>query len=131
MQIPVLREGNLIALGNTTLEVADACSGISSLVSLLGGAVVYGYFLETRISVRATLVLASAPTAILANSFRVAGTGVAAHIWGPEAAQGFFHIFSGWLVFAAAFAMLVVFHRVLIWILPAKPAASGAQCQAA
>jgi exosortase len=113
-QIPVLREGNVIQLANTSLEVAEACSGIRSLISLLTMAIVYGYFIESRVWIRVVLALASIPIAIAANACRVAGTGVASHYYGPEAAQGFFHTFSGWIVFIVAFMMLFIFHRILI-----------------
>jgi exosortase len=118
-RVPVLREGNIIQLANTSLEVAEACSGIRSLISLLALAIVYGYFAESRIVVRFVLALFSVPVAIAANAFRVAGTGLAAHYYGANAAEGFFHSFSGWLVFLMAFAMLFVLHRVLIRISPA------------
>jgi len=117
--IPVLREGNVIILANTTLEVAEACSGIRSLVSLLTLAIVYGYFTDKRSGFRLAVALSSIPVAIAANGLRVAGTGIAAHYYGPAAAQGFFHSFSGWFVFAAAFVMLFVVIRVLLWFAPA------------
>jgi exosortase len=121
MQIPVLREGNVITLANTQLEVAEACSGIRSLISLLTLGIVYGYFMHPSVWVRTLLALATIPVAILANGFRVAGTGIAAHYYGPEAAEGFFHTFSGWLVFLAAFAMLFVMHRLIAWWAPPPP----------
>ncbi len=127
--IPVLREGNVINLASTSLEVAEACSGIRSLVSLLTLGIVYGYFVESRVSMRFALALATIPVAIAANAFRVAGTGFLAHFWGPGAAEGFFHSFSGWLVFLMAFAMLFVCHRLLLLIAPAPadgPTASAA-----
>ncbi len=121
MQIPVLREGNVITLANTQLEVAEACSGIRSLISLLTLGIVYGYFMHPSVWVRTLLALATIPVAILANGFRVAGTRIAAHYYGPEAAEGFFHTFSGWLVFLAAFAMLFVMHRLIAWWAPPPP----------
>jgi exosortase len=116
--IPVLREGNVIVLANTTLEVAEACSGIRSLVSLLTLGIVYGYFTDPRGWLRTTVALSTVPIAIVANGMRVAGTGIAAHYYGPEAATGFFHTFSGWLVFVVAFAMLFVVVQVLLRITP-------------
>jgi exosortase D (VPLPA-CTERM-specific) len=104
--VPVLREGNVITLSNTTLQVAEACSGIRSLISLLTLAIVYGYFTLRRPVSRALLAAASLPVAIVANAVRVAGTGFAAHYVGAEAAEGFFHTFSGWLVFLLAFVFL-------------------------
>lgn len=120
--IPVLREGNVIILANTKLEVAEACSGIRSLVSLLTLAIVYGYFVDPRVGIRTAIALSAIPVAILANGVRVAGTGFAAHYYGPEAAQGFFHTFSGWLVFVVAFVLLVAVMQMLRWLSPpARP----------
>jgi exosortase len=119
-QIPVLREGNVINLANTSLEVAEACSGIRSLISLLTLGIVYGYFTDSRIWVRIILALGTIPIAIAANGIRVAGTGIAAHYYGPEAAQGFFHSFSGWIIFVAAFIMMFILYRVIAWIVPER-----------
>ena len=116
--VPVLREGNIITLANTSLEVAEACSGIRSLISLLTLAIVYGYFIDPRVWARIALALASIPIAIVANGVRVAGTGLAAHYRGPEAAEGFFHTFSGWLIFLVAFVLLFVVQRLLVWLFP-------------
>ena len=111
--IPVVREGNLIVLADTTLEVAEACSGIRSLVSLTALAVFYGYFTERRVLARIAVVALAIPIAILANALRVAGTGIAAHLVGAQAAEGFFHTFSGWIVFATALAFLMAFSELL------------------
>ena len=118
LSIPVLREGNVIVLAHTSLEVAEACSGIRSLISLLTLGIVYGYFTDSRSLVRVVIALATVPIAIAANAARVAGTGIAAHYYGPEAAQGFFHTFSGWLMFVVALALLFVLTRALIRLLP-------------
>ena len=111
--IPVVREGNLIVLADTTLEVAEACSGIRSLVSLTALAVFYGYFTERRPLARVAIVALAVPIAILANALRVAGTGIAAHVVGAQAAEGFFHTFSGWMVFVTALAFLMAFSEAL------------------
>lgn len=118
MAVPVLREGNLIILARTTLEVAEACSGIRSLISLLTLGIVYGYFTDGRMSLRTLIALATVPIAILANGLRVAGTGAAAHYLGEEAAQGFFHSFSGWLMFLVAFMLLFATAQLLLRLLP-------------
>jgi exosortase len=112
-RIPVLREGNIIVLLQTRLEVAEACSGIRSLVSLLSLGIVYGYFSDSRLWVRIILALSTVPIAIMANGIRIAGTGIAAHFFGAKAAEGFFHHFSGWIMFVAAFAFLFFLHKVL------------------
>jgi exosortase A len=116
--IPVLREGNVIILANTTLEVAEACSGIRSLVSLLTLAIVYGYFSDHRPGIRLAIAFAAIPVAIIANGVRVAGTGFAAHYFGPAAAQGFFHTFSGWLVFVVAFLLLFAVMQLIQRLVP-------------
>jgi exosortase len=120
-QVPVLREGNVICLANTTLEVAEACSGIRSLVSLLTLGIVYGYLVDSRIWMRTALALTTIPIAILVNALRVAGTGLAASYYGPEVAEGFFHSFSGWLMFLVAFAALFITHRLIHWAARSKP----------
>jgi exosortase len=124
-QIPVLREGNVIHLANTSLEVAEACSGIRSLISLLTLGIVYGYFTDSRLWVRIILMLGTIPIAIAANGIRVAGTGVAAHFYGEAAAQGFFHSFSGWIIFIAAFIMMFILYRVIALIRPEKPGSAA------
>ncbi len=117
-RIPVLREGNVIVLANATLEVAEACSGIRSLVSLLTLSIVYGYFLDRRTMVRALLAVLTVPVAILSNGLRVAGTGVAAHFYGAGAAEGFLHTFSGWLTFVLGFGLLCAGASALKLLLP-------------
>jgi len=118
LNVPVLREGNVIVLANVSLEVAEACSGIRSLISLLTLGIVYGYFADSRLSVRFVVALSTIPIAIASNGLRVAGTGIAAHYWGPQAAEGFFHTFSGWLMFVVAFCMMFVVTRLIIRIVP-------------
>jgi len=114
--VPVLREGNIIQLPAMALEVAEACSGIRSLMSLATLAIIYGYLLEPRTSIRVILALASIPIAVLANSFRIFGTGLLVQYWDPEKAEGFFHTFSGWLIFVVSLAMLFLLHRALQWM---------------
>ena len=112
--VPVLREGNIINLPAMPLEVVEACSGIRSLLSLVTLAIIYGYLVETRTWVRVALALASIPIAVAANSLRIVGTGLLVQYCDPDKAEGFFHIFSGWLVFVVALAMLFLFHRLLL-----------------
>ena len=111
--VPVLRDGNIIHLPAMTLEVAEACSGIRSLVSLMALAIIYGYLLEPTMWRRLLLLVAAVPIAVIANAVRITGTGVLVEYWSPEMASGFFHAFSGWLVFLLALFILFAFHRVL------------------
>ena len=125
LDIPVLREGNVIVLANTTLEVAEACSGIRSLVSLLTLGIVYSYFTDHRGWVRTFVSLSTIPTAIISNGIRVAGIGVAAHYYGAEVATGFVHTFSGWVLFVVAFALLFAVMHAVQTLFPPTPTAAG------
>jgi exosortase len=118
--IPVFREGNVIWLAHTTLEVTEACSGIRSLLSLFTLAVLYGYFTDPRLAARITIALSSIPIAIIANGLRIAGTGVAAHYISPSTATGFFHAFSGWTMFLTSAVMLMAVTRA-VRMLPVRP----------
>lgn len=131
MNIPILREGNVLILANATLEVAEACSGIRSLVSLFTLGIVFGYFVDHRPWVRAVIALSAIPVAILANGLRVASAGWAAHNFGTAGVEGLFHEFSGWVVFVIAFLMMFGLQRLLQRLLPPPsparlPAAEGA-----
>ena len=108
--VPVLREGNVIQLPAMQLEVAEACSGIRSLMSLFTVAVIYGYFLERTTLRRTILALASLPIAIAANAMRIFGTGLCVQYWDPDKALGFFHEFSGWLMFLISLGCLYLVH---------------------
>jgi exosortase len=111
--VPVLREGNVIELPLMKLEVAEACSGIRSLMSLFTLAVFYGYFLEKSNLRRTALALASIPIAIAANAVRILGTGLCVQYWDPDKAMGFFHEFSGWVIFLVSLTFLYLVHRAM------------------
>ena len=111
--VPVLRDGNVIQLPAMQLEVAEACSGIRSLLSLFTLSVIYGYFIERTWTRRAILALASLPIAVAANVARIFGTGLCVQYWNPDKAQGFFHEFSGWLMFLVSLFLLYLVHRAI------------------
>jgi exosortase len=111
--VPVMRDGNIIQLPSMQLEVAEACSGIRSLMSLLTAAIFYGYFLEPSVRRRVLLALAAIPIAVFANGARILGTGLAVQYWDPEKALGFFHEFSGWLIFVVSLVCLYLLHTAM------------------
>jgi exosortase len=111
--VPVLLDGNVIHLTRLSLGVAEACSGIRSLISLFSGAVAWAVLTIPNIWVMMVFVAAVVPITILANAGRVVVTGLIAQWFGIEYAQGFFHTFSGWLVFVFAFLCLSGLHRVI------------------
>jgi exosortase len=121
--VPVLREGNVIVLPMMRLEVAEACSGIRSLVSLFTLAIFYGYFLEKSVLRRTILALSSIPIAIGANAVRILGTGLCVQYWDPDKAMGFFHEFSGWVVFVVSLSCLFAVHKAMSLFKPKRVSA--------
>ena len=105
--IPALLEGNIIHLAHAELFVAEACSGLRSLMALLTLGIVFAYFLERGIIRRAVIILSTVPIAIGVNAFRVAVTGILAQAYGPAAASGFIHDFQGIITFLLAFVVLL------------------------
>ena len=110
--VSVFRDGNLIQLAGTTLGVAEACSGLSSLSGMIVGSILLGYLLCDTLPGRIILFLSALPLAILVNVVRVAGTAIAAD-YDESFAMGFYHSFSGWLVFMAGFGLLYLTGRLL------------------
>jgi exosortase len=115
LQIPVIREGNVLVLANQSLNVVEACSGIRSLLTLTFLSLVYGYFFESRTWVRVVLFFSTIPIAIVANAGRVTITGVIAQ-YKPEYAEGLAHEAEGWVIFMVALVILIAFHQLLIRI---------------
>jgi exosortase len=115
IDIPVLRDGNVLTLASQTLSVAEACSGIRSLLSLSFLALVYAYFFDTKVWMRWALFLGILPIAILANAGRVTITGILSER-DPELARGIFHEMEGFVIFMIAMVMLFVLHLLINWI---------------
>jgi exosortase len=111
--VVVLREGNIIMFPSTTLEVADACSGIRSLISLLAIAVAYAFLIKISNVRRWIIIFSALPIAVATNALRVIITGILAQWWGSRAAEGFFHEFAGMAVFVLALVMLVACGELL------------------
>src|SRR3954452_19971513 len=112
MGIPVLRAGNTLQLPSQTLDIAEACSGIRSLLSLGFLSLVYAYFTDQRIWMRWALLIATVPIAIGANGIRVAVTGLLSEI-NTKFAQGAYHEGEGYIVFVVALTALIITHRIL------------------
>lgn len=114
--VSVFQDGNVIQLATTTLGVEEACSGLRSLSALIVMALLLG-FAQCRRPVTRVLLLAMAfPIAVFVNVLRVAGTAILAD-YNAQLAMGFYHTFSGWLVFllgiAFVFATSYVLRRTL------------------
>lgn len=111
--VPVLLDGNVLHLSQISLGVAEACSGIRSLISLLAVAVAWAALTVPGIWGKCILVAATIPITVGANAGRVVVTGLIGQWFGTEYARGFFHSFSGWVIFLLAFACLLAVHGVI------------------
>jgi exosortase len=111
--IPVYREGNMLYFVQTQLEVAEACSGIRSIMALTMLSVLLAYLSSNTWWRKAFLVVCAIPIAMLANILRVSGTGILAHFFGDKVARGFLHEFSGLVVFIFGFLVIISLSRLL------------------
>jgi exosortase len=126
MGVAVFRDGNVLELPSTALEVAEACSGLRSIVSLAAISVLLAW-MEPSIPRRLAIVAASLPIAIVVNGLRIAATGLACEAWGPKAASGSWHTFSGWVTFMVSVFVLVQVQRLMARVrLPTSAWAPGA-----
>jgi exosortase len=120
LDIPALREGNIIHLANAQLFVAEACSGLRSLMALITLGVVFAYFFRKSLAERIIIVLSAIPIAILVNAFRVGLTGILTQYFGEVSAGGVVHETQGLFTFAIAFLLLLVEARLLQLLWPAR-----------
>jgi len=108
--VPAVRQGNVIDLGVRQLQVVAACSGLRYILALLALGIIFCYFYQRRAWKAAILMIAVIPAAIFANALRVAGMGLY-----PALQEGFWHGFTGWLIFVFCFACLLGLNRLLTW----------------
>jgi exosortase D (VPLPA-CTERM-specific) len=123
--LPVRREGNIIDLGFTQLQVVEACSGLNSLISLVVLTLLLVYFFKAHIWKRCVVVLSAIPLAIFTNSLRIAVTAILYRYFGPEVAEGFFHGFSGLLIFLLCIPLLLLEIKILAKLPPVERKSSS------
>jgi exosortase len=116
--VPVLLDGNVIQLSRVTLGVTEACSGIRSLITLVALGVAWAHLMLPRFWMQVVLVVSVLPITIVANASRIMMTGLVGRWFGVEYAEGFFHSFSGWLVFVLAILCLLAVHGILRAVSP-------------
>ncbi len=114
--IPVLREGNIIDLGQIKLQVAEACSGLRYLFPLATFAFLCAYLYIGNPAKRAVIFLSSVPITILMNVVRIAVTGVLVDRYGAAAAEGFFHDFEGWVIYCFSLALLFLEMKIMCYV---------------
>jgi exosortase len=119
--IPALREGNIIHLPHQDLFVAQACSGLRSLMALITLGIVFAYYFRKSWLQRILIVGSAIPIAIVVNAGRVAATGILTYLYGQKAAEGVIHETEGMFTFAAAFLLLLAEAWLLSKIWPEKP----------
>lgn len=104
--VTAFREGNVIDLGPIQLQVVEACSGLRYLFPLAALALICAYLFREKLWKRVLLFLSSFPIAIFLNGFRIGMTGLLVDLYGTQTAEGFFHSFSGWLLFVSSLSIL-------------------------
>lgn len=112
MGIPVLRQGNTLRIPSQILDIADACSGIRSLMTLLFMSLLISYFFDKKVWMRWVLLFATVPIAILANGMRVAITAQLSEI-DTALASGVYHEIEGYIVYLIALISLLGVHRLI------------------
>jgi exosortase len=113
LSIPVYQEGNMLYFSQTQLEVAEACSGIRSMMAMLMLGTLFVYMSRLMISGKIILIASTIPIAMIANITRVTGTGILAHFYGAGVARGFLHDFSGMAVFVFGLVLLMGTYLVI------------------
>jgi len=108
----IYQNGNVLHLPSITLGVAEACSGLNSLGALMVGSLVIGFAVCRRVSGRVLLFSLAIPVAIGVNVIRIVGTALVGD-YNSEFALGFYHSFSGWLVFVFGVGMMLLFAKLI------------------
>lgn len=122
--VPVYLFGNIIEIPGMKLMVEEACSGMRSMMAILTVAVIVAYTIRTNIWGKLLLFAGSIIMAIVLNVVRVTVTGILAHFYDPAAATGFFHSFSGMVVFVVGLTLLFALGKLVEKFLPAKAGGS-------
>ncbi len=118
LRIPALLEGNIIHLANAELFVAEACSGLRSIMALVTLSVLFAYFFARSHGERLIIIVSTLPIAILVNAMRVALTGILTHLYGHSASGGAIHEFQGVITFTVAFVLLLAEAKLLARVWP-------------
>ena len=121
--VTAFREGNVIDLGPVQLQVVEACSGIRYLFPLTALALLCAYCFRDRMWKRVLLVLSALPISVFINGFRIGIVGILVELYGSQAAEGFFHLFEGGVLFMASLGLLVLEMWILSRVNPRRESA--------
>ena len=119
--ISAFRDGNVIDLGYTQLQVVDACSGLRYVIPLIIMGMLVAHFSKMAFWKKSLIVLSTIPISIAVNSLRIASVGMLYPVWGASVVEGFFHDFSGWLIFMLSLALLLFEVWLLKHFLSGRP----------
>jgi len=118
--VPILQQGVMLHLQRVTLEVADECSGVLFVATLVALGTAYAQIQPRATWMRVTLTLAAAPLGLVSNIFRLVLTALGVHYLGPITLTSVFHRFGGTTVFLTTVVLLVGLDRLLVRM--ARPA---------
>ena len=104
--IPVFLEGNVIDLGVYKLQVAEACSGLRYLFPILSFSYLFSILYRGPFWHKAVLLLSAAPLTVVMNSVRIGVIGILVDRYGIQQAEGFLHVFEGWVIFLLCVGIL-------------------------
>jgi exosortase len=113
LRLPVVLDGLVLQLPGFAFVVAEACSGMSSLLSLLALSSLWIYLASASLPARAAVIVSVLPIVIVANIVRITLVLIVALRFGPDAATGFFHGASSAVLFGVAIVGLLTFSRVV------------------
>ncbi len=114
--VPVYLEGNVIDLGVYKLQVAEACSGLRYLFPIMSFTYVFAVLYRGPVWHKLVLLLLAVPVAVLMNSVRIGIIGILVDRYGIAQAEGFLHIFEGWVIFLSCIAILFGMAKVMQWL---------------
>ena len=123
----VYRDSYFLHLPNITLEVADLCSGISSVFALFALGSYYAYFLPLRNWMKLLVVSSTVPFAALINLLRIILTSLLAYYVGPSALHYVIHELTGIITFFIALALFIALGEALQRRMPASVRAASSK----
>ncbi len=112
----VMRNGVNLSVPGFDMQVAEACSGMSSLVALTGVAAVFAYMTRLRSAQKWVLFFMAIPIALTANIVRISTIALVGHRWGAGAATEIYHKWSSPILFLVAIIILFLINRGFEWL---------------